>query len=63
VTGRSCHDDDTKLIGEAACTSYDSHLQLSSPIVNGIIQNWEDMESIWEHMFDTMLVRFAGQAE
>jgi actin-related protein len=32
-----------------------ANLNLSYPIVNGEVTNWEDMEKVWEHIFTTEL--------
>jgi len=38
------------MIGEDA-NCMRSMLQLARPIQNGIIQNWDDMEAVWDHTF------------
>lgn len=35
--------------------NYRSHLQISHPMDNGIIQNWDDMELLWEYTFQDRL--------
>lgn len=32
-----------------------SYLDISHPMENGIIQNWDDMELLWQHTFDDCL--------
>jgi actin-related protein 2 len=34
---------------------YRSYLDVSHPMENGIIQNWDDMELLWEHTFKECL--------
>lgn len=34
---------------------YRSYLEISHPMENGIIQNWDDMELLWEHTFKERL--------
>merc|ERR550525_2341617 len=38
------------VVGEGANNGR-ATLQLSSPLQNGIVQNWEDMEDVWDHTF------------
>jgi hypothetical protein len=42
------------LVGDA-CYDHEQQLSLSHPIVNGVIQNWDDMEILWRHLFDEKL--------
>lgn len=42
------------LVG-AQCMEHQSQLRLSHPISNGIIQNWDDMEKVWDHAFKDLL--------
>ncbi len=35
----------------AECSEHRSHLELSYPMKNGIVQSWEDMRLIWDHAF------------
>ena len=30
-------------------------LKIESPIENGVVRNWEDMEKVWSYCFDNML--------
>jgi actin beta/gamma 1 len=41
-------------VGEEA-QSKRGTLNLQSPIENGVIRNWEDMEKIWHHAFEDIL--------
>lgn len=34
---------------------YRNYLQVSHPMENGIIQNWDDMELLWQHTFQDCL--------
>lgn len=34
---------------------YRAHLDVSHPMENGIIQNWDDMELLWQHTFTDCL--------
>lgn len=38
------------MFGEEAL-QHRSNLQLSHPLENGIVQNWDDMELLWEYTF------------
>ena len=38
------------MIGDAA-SKLRSYLELSYPMENGIVRNWEDMNHIWNHTF------------
>ncbi|KCV71634.1 actin-like protein 2-A [Fonticula alba] len=42
------------MVGEAA-SKLRSQLQLSYPMENGVIRNWEDMEHVWKHTFEDVL--------
>lgn len=42
-------------IGEAA-DKYRGILKFNYPIEHGIIQNWDDMEQLWRHVFDELKV-------
>lgn len=42
-------------IGESA-EKYKGILKLEYPIEHGIVNNWEDMEAIWAHIFDELKV-------
>eukprot|EP00850_Spirogloea_muscicola_P011252 SM000069S20689 [mRNA] locus=s69:185200:189128:+ [translate_table: standard] len=37
-------------IGEE-CANLQQQLDVSYPVANGVVQNWEDMELVWEHAF------------
>lgn len=41
------------MVGEAANT-HRSLLQLTRPIADGKVQNWDDMELIWDHAFEQL---------
>jgi actin-related protein 2 len=41
------------LVGQAA-SDRRAALQMSYPMENGIIRNWEDMELLWQHTFQTL---------
>jgi len=41
-------------IGEEAISKRGA-LQVESPIKEGIIRNWEDMEKVWQHTFNNEL--------
>lgn len=43
------------VIGEDACMNR-SMLQVSHPIQNGVIKNWDDMEAVWDHTFQQLNV-------
>ncbi len=30
-------------------------LKIESPIENGVVKNWEDMEKVWSYCFESML--------
>lgn len=34
---------------------YRAYLDVSHPMENGVIQNWDDMELLWEHTFKNCL--------
>jgi len=42
-------------IGDSA-EKYKGILKLQYPIEHGIVQNWDDMEAIWSHIFDELKV-------
>lgn len=42
------------MVGEEA-SKFRSQLQLSYPMENGVIRNWEDMEHLWNHTFHDVL--------
>lgn len=31
-------------------------MKLTYPMEHGVVQNWEDMEAIWRHIFDELKV-------
>lgn len=33
-----------------------AQLKITHPVQNGIVQNWEDMEKIWRHIFNELRV-------
>lgn len=33
------------------CLKYRHQLDISYPVNNGIVQNWDDMEHVWDHAF------------
>jgi hypothetical protein len=35
----------------AACADLRHQLDVSYPVTNGIVQNWDDMAHIWDHAF------------
>jgi hypothetical protein len=35
----------------AACADLRHQLDVSYPVTNGIVQNWDDMGHIWDHAF------------
>ena len=35
----------------AACADLRHQLDISYPVSNGIVQNWEDMGHVWDHAF------------
>lgn len=37
------------------CAKARSMLQISYPVVNGIIRNWEDMKHLWDYTFNEQL--------
>lgn len=41
------------MIGDDA-TAARAMLQMSRPIQNGVIQNWDEMEAVWEYTFDKL---------
>lgn len=42
------------MVGEEATTMRHA-LQLSYPVENGIIRNWDEMEAVWGHLFHTKM--------
>lgn len=38
------------LVGEA-CLKWQHQLDISYPVNNGIVQNWDDMGHVWDHVF------------
>lgn len=38
------------LVGEA-CLKWRHQLDISYPVNNGIVQNWDDMGHVWDHVF------------
>jgi len=38
------------MIGDE-CAKYRSFLEISYPVENGIVRNWDDMKLIWDHNF------------
>ncbi|XP_075510867.1 actin-related protein 2-like isoform X10 [Primulina tabacum] len=38
------------LVGDA-CLKWRHQLDISYPVNNGIVQNWDDMEHVWDHAF------------
>lgn len=41
------------LVGDDACSAQ-SMLQLSRPVQNGIVQDWDDMEVVWDYTFSRL---------
>lgn len=37
------------------CAQQRSNLEVSYPISNGIVKNWEDMHHVWQHTFENVL--------
>lgn len=37
------------------CEENRSNLEVSYPISNGIVKNWEDMKHVWDHAFEDRL--------
>ena len=35
---------------------YKGILKLTYPMEHGVVQNWDDMEAIWRHVFDELKV-------
>ncbi|RWW71281.1 hypothetical protein BHE74_00021007 [Ensete ventricosum] len=35
----------------AACAEFRHQLDISYPVSNGIVQNWDDMGHVWDHAF------------
>jgi len=38
------------VVGES-CADLRHQLDVSYPVSNGIVQNWEDMSHVWDHAF------------
>lgn len=61
LTGRPVYDKSTISKNKKNCyigdeaQNYRGLLSLSYPIERGIVTNWDDMEKIWQHVFDTEL--------
>ncbi|KAH7315977.1 hypothetical protein KP509_21G072600 [Ceratopteris richardii] len=45
---------DDIVVGEA-CAKFGHQLEVSHPICNGIVQDWEDMTHVWDHMIHHVL--------
>ncbi|GJN13686.1 hypothetical protein PR202_gb00416 [Eleusine coracana subsp. coracana] len=41
----------TDIVVGAACADLRHQLDVSYPVTNGIVQNWDDMGHIWDHAF------------
>ncbi|CAG8478613.1 12920_t:CDS:2 [Acaulospora morrowiae] len=39
------------IIGDAAVTAWRPHMQIKNPLVDGMIQDWDALEEIWDHIF------------
>lgn len=44
------------MIGDEA-SKLRSYLELSYPMENGIVRNWDDMETIWSYTFDKLNIK------
>lgn len=42
------------MVGEA-CSHERHNLEVTYPVVNGIIQQWDDMQHVWDHTFHEQL--------
>ena len=42
------------IVGEA-CAKLRHQLEISYPITNGIVQDWDDMNRVWDHMIHDVL--------
>jgi actin-related protein len=61
VVGRSSSDDDVR-VGDEQLASR-SNLSLSYPMERGIVQSWEDIEAVWNHLFlNELHIEVAGRA-
>ena len=38
-----------------ACLKWRHQLDISYPVNNGIVQNWDDMGHVWDHVFSSEL--------
>ena len=47
--------DSERFIGQQA-EKFKGILKLSYPMDHGVVQNWEDMEAIWRHVFEELKV-------
>lgn len=43
-----------------ACLKWRHQLDVSYPVNNGIIQNWDDMGHVWDHVFYSELKVFSS---
>ena len=44
------------MIGDEA-SKLRSYLELSYPMENGIVRNWDDMETIWDYTFQKLNIK------
>jgi actin-related protein len=44
-----------------ACSEQRQQLEVTYPINNGIVQNWEDMGHVWDHTFYDVLKVSLGE--
>lgn len=42
------------MVGEA-CSRERHNLEVTYPVVNGVIQHWDDMQHVWDHTFNEQL--------
>lgn len=47
--------DSERFIGQQA-EKFKGILKLSYPMDHGVVQNWDDMEAIWRHVFEELKV-------
>ncbi|CAG8439590.1 7900_t:CDS:2 [Acaulospora colombiana] len=41
----------TYIIGDAAVTAWRPHMEIKNPLVDGMIQDWDALEEIWDYIF------------
>ena len=47
--------DSERFIGQQA-EKFKGILKLSYPMDHGVVQNWDDMEAVWRHVFEELKV-------